>query len=348
VDDNSGSRQVQGTPDVLQTLGADNIIMKKSGFVYIYTTNESNEDVYFDNLVVTHGSGPLMEETHYYPFGLTMAGISSNALKGTQYPKNRREYNGIEHTTDLDLNQYDAQFRNLDPQIGRWWQIDPKIEKMEMWSPYVSNFDNPVRFSDPNGDFPWILIPIVIGLVTVSQPAVAPTGKASDAPAIKAARDNAGVHTIASFAPGGLKPLARAFQKDPAVEGGRMDALPRKEGFDRHEIPSASSLKNTGKAEKGEAPAVQTPTPLHAETGSFGGARSAREYRAVEQGLLNEGKFEDAFKMGVDNLRVVMKENPQMLKDANITTKDMEKGIKQMENYFKDVLLPKLQRGLNK
>ncbi|RAJ83444.1 RHS repeat-associated protein [Chitinophaga dinghuensis] len=150
VDDNSGSRQVQGSPDVLQTLGADNIIIKKSGFIYIYTTNESNEDVYFDNLVVTHGSGPLMEETHYYPFGLTMAGISANALVGTKYPKNHKEYNGIEHTTELDLNQYDAFYRNLDPQIGRWWQIDPKPNFAE--SPYASMSNNPILNMDPLGD----------------------------------------------------------------------------------------------------------------------------------------------------------------------------------------------------
>ncbi|MFB6454381.1 RHS repeat domain-containing protein [Chitinophaga sp. Hz27] len=128
--------------------------MNKSGFLYIYTSNESASDVYFDNLLVAQASGPVLEETHYYPFGLTMAGISFNALVGTNYPKNRKEYNGIEHTTDLDLNQYDVFYRNLDPQIGRWNQVDPKIDEMEAWSPYASNYNNPISYNDFLGDEP--------------------------------------------------------------------------------------------------------------------------------------------------------------------------------------------------
>lgn len=83
-----------------------------------------------------------------------MAGISSNALVGKNYPENRKKYNGIEYTSELDLDIYDAQYRNLDPQIGRWNQIDPKIENMEAWSPYASNYDNPIRYKDFLGDEP--------------------------------------------------------------------------------------------------------------------------------------------------------------------------------------------------
>jgi RHS repeat-associated protein len=79
-----------------------------------------------------------------------MAGISSNALKGVNYSKNRKEYNGIEHTTDLDLNQYDAFYRNFDPQIGRWWQVDPKPTHWE--SLYASMGNNPIKNSDFLGD----------------------------------------------------------------------------------------------------------------------------------------------------------------------------------------------------
>ncbi|SFM92195.1 RHS repeat-associated core domain-containing protein [Chitinophaga sp. YR627] len=154
ISENAGAKQVQRATDVLQTLVSPSLRIQKSGYLYIYTSNESARDVYFDNLTVTRISSPLLEETHYYPFGLTMAGISSSALKESTYPVNKKRYNGIELNTDLDLNEYDAFYRTLDPQTGRWKQIDPKIEKMEAWSPYASNFNNPMRYSDLLGDEP--------------------------------------------------------------------------------------------------------------------------------------------------------------------------------------------------
>ncbi len=79
-----------------------------------------------------------------------MAGISSRAA-GTL--ENKKQYNGIEHTTDLDLNQYDAFYRTLDPQIGRFWQIDPQTEALESYSPYESMGNNPITNVDPMGNF---------------------------------------------------------------------------------------------------------------------------------------------------------------------------------------------------
>lgn len=68
--------------------------------------------------------------------------------------ENKKKYNGIEFENDLELNVYDAELRELDPQIGRWWEIDPKTDEMYMWSTYASNFDNPIRYEDPLGDEP--------------------------------------------------------------------------------------------------------------------------------------------------------------------------------------------------
>ena len=56
----------------------------------------------------------------------------------------------MEEAKDLGINQYDAYFRNLDPQIGRWFQIDPKPD--HRWSPYAAMNNNPINFSDFLGD----------------------------------------------------------------------------------------------------------------------------------------------------------------------------------------------------
>ncbi|QOD67375.1 hypothetical protein HF329_33555 [Chitinophaga oryzae] len=157
VEDNSGVKQVKAEPDQLQTLSQDKMVIKKNGFLYVYTSNESTQEVFFDNLMVAHSGGPVVEETHYYPFGLTMAGISSYALAGSKYQENRLKYNGKElqrkeFGDGSGLEWYDYGARMYDAQIGRFGKIDRYAKLAEDFSPYHYANNNPLLYIDINGD----------------------------------------------------------------------------------------------------------------------------------------------------------------------------------------------------
>jgi RHS repeat-associated protein len=121
---------------------------QQNGYVYVYVTNESNLDVWFDDLMVSHRTGPLLQEAHFYPFGQEITPLSSKALLKT--PNDRMlQQNEWDEAYGLNLHDFDA--RMYDASIGRFWGVDVYAEKFARLSPYNYAANNPYHFVDPDG-----------------------------------------------------------------------------------------------------------------------------------------------------------------------------------------------------
>ena len=112
----------------------------------------STMEVYLNNVQKTILAN-MFEATSYYPYGLTMAGISSQAAGR---PENRFKYNGkeMQHQEFSDgsgLEAYDFGARMQDPQLGVWHNLDPRADAARQWSPYAYALDNPIRIIVPDG-----------------------------------------------------------------------------------------------------------------------------------------------------------------------------------------------------
>ncbi|MEO6732331.1 MAG: RHS repeat-associated core domain-containing protein, partial [Ferruginibacter sp.] len=143
---------------LLQVNSGNDVSITKNSYLYVYVSNESKGNVYFDDIRIEHKRGAMLEETHYYPFGLTMSGISSKAAGGLE---NKKGYNGNEiqnkeFSDGSGLELYDFNARTYDQQTGRFIQVDPLDDEgeQESLSPYHFGENNPIRYNDPDGRCP--------------------------------------------------------------------------------------------------------------------------------------------------------------------------------------------------
>lgn len=121
-------------------------------FEYFITDHQGNTRISFE---ADRGVAKVVQENHYYPFGLTMGG----GIQNTPLPSepNRRLYNGGAELQD-DFGGaygiYSTFYREYDPVLGRFNAVDPKVDMLNATTPYQYAFNNPIRFNDPNGDIP--------------------------------------------------------------------------------------------------------------------------------------------------------------------------------------------------
>ncbi|TWJ01715.1 RHS repeat-associated protein [Mucilaginibacter frigoritolerans] len=133
------------TLSFIQTEVGKAVPISSGGYDYYYYMGDNlgNTRVTFDTKT---GTAAVLQQDDYLPFGYEIS-------RGTvTSPKNEYLYNKKE--LQEELGQYDYGARFYDPVIARWSVIDPLAEKDRRLSGYNYAFDNPMRFTDPDGMWP--------------------------------------------------------------------------------------------------------------------------------------------------------------------------------------------------
>lgn len=144
IPDQSGAVQIGATPGGWMPISSGGPhTVGSSGYLAVFVGTASVGTTWVDVIHVGLSSGPLIQEQHYYPFGLTInEGESSSAVR------NKFKYQGKELYDDIKLNLYDFTARQYDPQIGRFWGIDPASQ---FPSGYTGMGNDPSNMIDPTG-----------------------------------------------------------------------------------------------------------------------------------------------------------------------------------------------------
>ena len=147
---------VYADSDLLYILHPEGTVSKTSGG---YTYNYFKKD-YANNvrIFLSAVNGVLQEQqsTDYYPFGVAW---QYNNLNKNKYLFSGKEFQTDAVGTSHILGMYDFGARYYNPVLGRWSNIDPKLQGC---NPYVFCGNNPVMHIDPNGEL-WWLAPMISG-----------------------------------------------------------------------------------------------------------------------------------------------------------------------------------------
>ena len=112
-------------------------------FISWRITNSGPSDVYLDELQLQ--TVEVVQENHYYAFGLDMAGVSKKFTSSSS----KHLYQGKE--LEEETRNYDFHWRSYDQKLGRTWQVDPHAESYQNVSAYSWVANNPLNMIDPDG-----------------------------------------------------------------------------------------------------------------------------------------------------------------------------------------------------
>ena len=145
-------------------------------------------------------------------------------------------------------NSYTTEFRQLDPRLGRWLSIDPKVTSMPWQSPYCSMDNNPIWFNDQKGDS--------VGIDETFQKDHAKMKSLEEMVKSKEGRD-----FLSKYAMKGQTIAGHTFTEDGEYHKKGIDLIYKRDNLENWEKDESGKLVNTGTSGGG-----QTGTKLKQET----------------------------------------------------------------------------------
>ena len=124
-------------------------VVPQDGYVTAYVGNESDVDVFFDDVTIEHRPGLQVQENQYDPWGLSLAGLDYTTP--TLKLLNMKQFNSQDKIADLGLGLYLYRYREYDPQLGRFSRVDPLAEKFPYLTPYQFASDSPIWLRELEG-----------------------------------------------------------------------------------------------------------------------------------------------------------------------------------------------------
>jgi RHS repeat-associated protein len=137
----NGGEQIGASPKAAHDYLMQEYVAREEGYIYVYVSNESASlvEVYFDDVTVTHTPGNVIQASEYYPYGVQAA---------TSWTRENNLGNNFLYNGGTELNKttqvYDLYYRNYDPVLGRFGQVDPMASQFASLTPYNYGNNDPV------------------------------------------------------------------------------------------------------------------------------------------------------------------------------------------------------------
>ncbi|PTB97527.1 hypothetical protein C9994_02255, partial [Marivirga lumbricoides] len=116
-----------------QKLSFEEILIDQDGYLIIFLSNESQQtvEVFWDDFRVDHHHNAVLQADDYYPFGLTF-----NSYRKEFSKKNKMNtFQDQEYIEETGWVQF--KWRNHQPELGRFFNVDPLAEDYYYNSPYA-------------------------------------------------------------------------------------------------------------------------------------------------------------------------------------------------------------------